>query len=271
MVIHQSFCLPMFAGRDYSTEQLFFGARQIGYEATEIWARGHDFDKLAELAAAHRLRIATFCGHSSLASGLNDATQHERIERELRESIDIARHYGVPGVIAFSGNVRPGASQKEGVLATIRGLRRIAAYAEEKQVNVNLELLNTKVDHPGYEACSLQWGLEVCRAVNSPRVKLLYDIYHMQIMEGDVIRSIRDNIPWIGHFHTAGVPGRRDIDATQELNYGAICTAIADAGYGNFVGHEFRPKGDPLRALAAAFVTCAGQSFRRKAVRRAWA
>jgi hydroxypyruvate isomerase len=132
----------------------------------------------------------------------------------------------------------------------------VAPYAEQKGVNLNLELLNSKVDHPGYQCDHTAWGVAVCERVNSPRVKLLYDIYHMQIMEGDVIRTIRDNIKWIGHFHTAGNPGRNDLNDTQELNYAGICRAIAATGYGLYVGHEFRPKGDPIAALHETFAIC---------------
>ncbi len=119
-----------------------------------------------------------------------------------------------------------------------------------------MELLNSKVDHPGYQCDHTAWGVAVCERVNSPRVKLLYDIYHMQIMEGDVIRTIRENIRWIGHFHTAGNPGRNDMDDTQELNYTGICRAIAATGYELFVGHEFTPKGDLIEALRATFPLC---------------
>ena len=136
------------------------------------------------------------------------------------------------------------------------GLRRVAPYAEKKNVNLNLELLNSKVDHPGYQCDHTKWGAAVCEKVGSPRVKLLYDIYHMQIMEGDIIRTIRENIRWIGHFHTAGNPGRNDMDDTQELNYAGICRAIAETDYGYYVGHEFKPKRNPVKALHHAFSVC---------------
>jgi hydroxypyruvate isomerase len=119
-----------------------------------------------------------------------------------------------------------------------------------------MELLNSKVDHAGYQCDHTAWGVAVCEKVNSPRVKLLYDIYHMQIMEGDIVRTIRDNIKWIGHFHTAGNPGRNDMDDTQELNYAGICRAIAATGYPWYVGHEFRPKGDLIEALRWTFKLC---------------
>jgi hydroxypyruvate isomerase len=132
----------------------------------------------------------------------------------------------------------------------------VVSYAEEKGINLNIELLNSKVDHDGYQADHAAWGVEVCRRMGSPRVKLLYDIYHMQIMEGDLIRTISENIEWIGHFHTAGNPGRKDLDEDQELNYAAICRAIAASGYQGFVAHEFSPKGDRIEGLRAAFGIC---------------
>ena len=138
----------------------------------------------------------------------------------------------------------------------VDGLARIAPYAEEKGVNLNMELLNSKIDHPGNQCDHTAFGAAVCERVNSPRVKLLFDIYHMQIMEGDVIRNLRANIKWIGHFHTAGVPGRNDLDDTQELNYRGICRAIAATGYDLYVGHEYRAKGDVVESLAAAFAIC---------------
>jgi hydroxypyruvate isomerase len=136
------------------------------------------------------------------------------------------------------------------------GLRRVAPYAEECGINLNLELLNSKIDHPGYQCDHTAWGVAVCERVGSPRVKLLYDIYHMQIMEGDIIRTIRENIKWIGHFHTAGVPGRNDLDDTQDLNYRGICSAIASTAYDLYLGHEYKPKGESLPSIQQAFAVC---------------
>ena len=166
------------------------------------------------------------------------------------------RDRGIPALICFSGNRNAGQSDEDGLEATVAGLKRAAPYAERRGVNLNLELLNSRVDHPGYQADHTAWGAEVCRRVGSPRVRLLYDIYHMQIMEGDVIRTIGDNIRWIGHFHTAGNPGRKDLDDSQELQYAAICAAIAETGYDLFLAHEFTPKGDPIEALRRAFEVC---------------
>ncbi len=256
MRVKQSICYPLFAAKDQSLNELFAAAAEIGYAAVELWQPGDDLEEIAELANKHQLAVASMCGHQSLPDGLNKRSNHDRIEKELRSSIDQAAGLGIPGLICFSGNRQPHMGQTEAIDAVADGLKRAAAYAEDKGINLNLELLNSKVDHPGYQCDHTAWGVAVCEKVGSPRVKLLYDIYHMQIMEGDVIRTIRENIQWIGHFHTAGVPGRRDFDQTQELNYAAVCKAIAESGYELYLGHEFTPKGDPIAALRQAFAIC---------------
>jgi hydroxypyruvate isomerase len=242
--------------KEMALVELVQKAAAIGYAAIELWSRPADFVEIVTLAQRHGLAVASMSGHNSLPDGLNKRSNHERIARELRESIDLAAAHNIPGVICFSGNRQPHMSESEAIDAVADGLRLIAPYAEEKGINLNLELLNSKVDHPGYQCDHTAWGVAVCERVNSPRVKLLYDIYHMAIMEGDIIRTIRDNIQWIGHFHTAGNPGRNDLDDTQELNYRGICRAIRDTPYDLFVGHEFRPKGDPIQALQTTFDIC---------------
>jgi len=254
--IRQSFCYPCFKSDEMSLDELCREAAGIGYAAVELWFRGDDFDELVAAAARHKLVIASMCGHATLTDGLNRRENHDRIEAELRESIDLAARLGVPGLICFSGNRNPDQSDEDGADATADGLRRAARYAEAKGINLNVELLNSKVDHAGYQCDHTAWGVGVCKKVGSPRVKLLYDIYHMQIMEGDVIRTIQENIRWIGHFHTAGNPGRRDLDDAQELNYPAICRAIAQTDYDLYLAHEFTPKGDRIDGLRRAFETC---------------
>ena len=256
MKIKQSVCLPMVLPNQVHLEEFLESLKNIGFPAVEIWNRDEHFNELVTLCQKLNLNLVSMIGHESLAEGLNDVTQHDRIESELRESIDIASHCGIPGLICFSGNRLAETDDAEGIAATVLGLKRIAPYAEEKGVNLNLELLNSKNDHPGYQCDHTAWGVEVCKLVNSPRVKLLYDIYHMQIMEGNIIHTISDNIQWIGHFHTAGVPGRNEIDGSQELEYGAICDAIAETDYDLYVGHEFRPRGDVLQALRTAYAIC---------------
>ncbi|WP_244501494.1 TIM barrel protein [Sphingomonas gellani] len=147
-------------------------------------------------------------------------------------------------------------SDEEGAANTIAGLNRVKRIAEDNGVTICVELLNSKVDHPDYMADHTAWGAKVAREVNSPHVKLLYDIYHMQIMEGDLIDTIRQNIQWIGHFHTGGVPGRHNLDATQEVNWRAVARSIADLGFRGYFAHEFMPQGDPLKALEQAVRTC---------------
>jgi hydroxypyruvate isomerase len=256
MHIKQSMCYPIFKPKDMGLDELFKIGAGIGYAAVELWGRGDDFEEVVETAKRYGLAVASMSGHASLPDGLNKRSNHDRIEAELRESIDIAARHGIPGVICFSGNRQPYQTEMEAIEAVADGFRRIAPYAEEKGVNLNMELLNSKVNHPGYQCDHTAWGAAVCERVNSPRVKLLYDIYHMQIMEGDVIRTIREHIRWIGHFHTAGNPGRNDMDDTQELNYAGICRAIAGTGYDLYVGHEFVPKGDLIEALKWTFQLC---------------
>jgi hydroxypyruvate isomerase len=242
--------------KEMSLETLIKTAAEIGYAAIELWSRSPEFAEIVATAEKYGLAVASMSGHMSLPDGLNKRSNHDRIEDELKASIDIAASHNIPGLICFSGNRQPHMSEIEAIEAVADGLRRVAPYAEQKGVNLNLELLNSKVDHPGYQCDHTAWGVAVCERVNSPRVKLLYDIYHMQIMEGDITRTIRENIKWIGHFHTAGNPGRNDLNDTQELNYAGICRAIAATGYDLYVGHEFRPKGDPIAALYETFAIC---------------
>jgi len=248
--INQSACYGCFARGGYTAEQVIKEATKIGYKSIEMLPREH-----WDLVKASGLAIATVSGHKSLPDGLNKKENHDRIEDELHQSIDLAVEYDIPGVICFSGN-REGKSEKEGRDNTIEGLLRVTGYAEKKGINLNIELLNSKVNHPDYQCDNTAWGVEVCKGVSSPRTKLLYDIYHMQIMEGDLIRNITDNIEYIGHFHTAGNPGRKDLDDQQEIYYPAVMRAIIATGYDLYVGHEFGPKGDPLEAMKAAYDVC---------------
>jgi hydroxypyruvate isomerase len=187
--------------------------------------------------------------------GFNDRSSHALLLNELEAAIPPAKEHGVPSVITMFGN-RDGRSDGDAIAACIEGLRHIAPLAEEHGITVCVELLNSKVGHIGYQGDRTWFGVEVVEGVGSPRVKLLYDIYHMQIMEGDVIRTIRDNIQHIAHFHTGGVPGRHELDGTQELNWRAIATAIADLDFTGYVAHEFVPTRDPLTSLREAFTVC---------------
>jgi hydroxypyruvate isomerase len=201
--------------------------------------------------------LPTMCGAAghSLTEGINRKEAHSSIEPAFREMIDKAAAFGAPNVIALSGN-RRGMSDEEGIENCAAFLKRVKSHAEDKGVTICLELLNSKVDHPDYQCDHTAWGVAVMKRVDSPRVKLLYDIYHMQIMEGDVIRTVRQNIQYIGHFHTAGNPGRHDLDQQQELNYRPIAQAIVDLGYKGYFAHEYSPKGEPIPALEQAIETC---------------
>lgn len=207
------------------------------------------------LVRAHGLQVVAVNGHRSITEGLNRREHHDHIEREITANLDLASRWQIPYLIVFSGN-RGGVEDQAGAEITAEGLRRVAKAAEDAGVTLVLELLNSKVDHPDYQCDHTAWGVQVCQMVNSPRVKLLYDIYHMQIMEGDIIRTLQDAAPWIGHYHTAGNPGRHEIGPQQELQYGAISRAIVQTGFGGYLGQEFIPTGDPREALREAFALC---------------
>jgi len=194
-------------------------------------------------------------GKSRIPDGWNRTESHARLETEIKERITRAAEAKVPNVITFSGN-RAGMSDQQGKENCIAGLKRVAKFAEDHGVTILLELLNSKVDHKDYMCDHTEWGVDVIKAVDSPRVKLLYDIYHMQIMEGDVIRTIRQNFQYIGHFHTGGVPGRHELDDTQELQWRTVAKAIADLNYQGFFAHEFVPVKDPIASLKQAVELC---------------
>jgi hydroxypyruvate isomerase len=196
-----------------------------------------------------------YAGGGTISDALNRPENHAPIEAAFRKNIPLAAKAGVPNVITFSGN-RRGMSDEEGARNTIAGLNRLKPIAEDNGVTICLELLNSKVNHPDYMADHTAWGARVMHEVNSPHIKLLYDIYHMQIMEGDLIDTIRQSIGVLGHFHTAGVPGRRELNATQEIQYAAVMEAIATSGYSGYVAHEFIPTGDPLTGLRQAVELC---------------
>jgi hydroxypyruvate isomerase len=190
-----------------------------------------------------------------IATGFNDPANHPMLLKELEDTIPRAAAARVPNVIAMFGN-RRGTSDAAGIEHCVTGLKRIAPLAEEHGVTVCLELLNSRVDHADYQGDRTAFGVAVIQGVASPRVKLLYDIYHMQIMEGDVIRTIRRDVSHIAHFHTGGVPGRHEIDDGQELNYRAVARAIADSGFQGYVAHEFVPSREPLASLREAVAIC---------------
>jgi hydroxypyruvate isomerase len=231
--------------------------REFAQAAKRIGLTGIDLLQPADWAVVREYGLTCSMGYPTarrdfLTVGFNDRANHAMLLGELERTIPLEAQHGVPNVIAMFGN-RGGRSDAAAIAASIEGLSKIKPLAEQHGVTVCVELLNSKVDHKDYQGDHTPFGVEVMKGVGSPRVKLLYDIYHMQIMEGDVIRTLRDNIAYIGHFHTGGVPGRHELDAKQELNWRAIATAIADTSYSGFVAHEFMPTGDPLTSLKAAY------------------
>jgi hydroxypyruvate isomerase len=194
-------------------------------------------------------------GAGDIKNAWNRKEDHDKLEKEMRANIERAAAAKGPNVITFSGN-RRGMADDVGQQNCIIGLNRVKKMAEDSGVTICLELLNSKIDHHDYMCDHTAWGVGVIKAVDSPRVKLLYDIYHMQIMEGDVIRTIRDNIQYIAHFHTGGVPGRHELDDTQELQWRTVAKAIADLNYQGYFAHEFVPTKDPLTSLKSAVELC---------------
>lgn len=234
-----------------SLEKLCAEAKRIGYLSIELLSPAEALTvKKAGLTCA-----MLNCEGVSISDGLNRKENHAKIVQGLRKAIDFAAEHGFPNVITFSGN-RKGMSDDEGAANCVEGLKKVAGYAEQKGVTICMELLNSKVDHHDYMCDRTDWGVKVCKAVGSPRVKLLYDIYHMQIMEGDIIATLRKYKEYIGHIHTAGVPGRNEIDETQELYYPAIMRELVKLGYNGYVGQEFVPKRDPIASLEQAFKIC---------------
>ena len=196
-------------------------------------------------------------GGGSIPTALNRVENHAAIETAMRTLIDQASAAGVPNLITFSGN-RNGLADAEGADNCVAFLNRVKAQAEDQGVTICMEYLNSKVNHKDYMFDHVAWGVDVMKRVNSPRVKILFDIYHAQIMDGDIVRNIRDQFQWIGHFHTGGNPGRHEIDDTQELNYRFVMQAVADLGFTGFVTHEYSPAEghDPMSSLKKAMEIC---------------
>jgi hydroxypyruvate isomerase len=209
-----------------------------------------------EVPSRHGLVCSmAYAGGGEIPTALNRVENHARIEEGFRKNIPLAAKAGVPNVITFSGN-RAGMSDEEGAKNTIIGLNRVKKIAEDNGVTICMELLNSKVNHKDYMCDHTAWGVQVVQAVNSPRVKLLYDIYHMQIMEGDLISTIQQNIQWLAHFHTGGVPGRHELDGTQEVQWDGVMRGIAGTNFQGYVAHEFVPSRDPLTSLREAADLC---------------
>jgi hydroxypyruvate isomerase len=202
--------------------------------------------------------VSTMCNGAeiNLVDGFNDPKFHEILVKNYTEMIPLVAKAGYKNLICFSGNKR-GKTDEEGWNNCVIGLQKLIPLAEKHKVTLVMELLNSKIDHKDYQCDKTQWGVELAKRLNSENFKLLYDIYHMQIDEGDVIRTIKEHHHFIAHYHTAGVPGRNEIDATQELNYPVIMKTIANTGFKGFVGQEFLPKNtDKLASLKQAITIC---------------
>jgi hydroxypyruvate isomerase len=195
----------------------------------------------------------------SLVEGWNRLDLHDTLVQRYTEHIDLVSKAGYVNLICFSGN-RDGMDDETGLQNCVTGLKRILPLAEQRGVVIQMELFNSKVNHPDYMCDSSAWGVELCKQLDSPNFKLLYDIYHMQVQEGDIIATIRVNHPYFGHYHTAGVPGRNEIDETQELNYPAIMREIVATGYKGYVAQEFMSKRETteekIASLAQAIAIC---------------
>ena len=239
---------------DLSVSELAAAAKEIGLQSVEL-LQPQDWPALEAQGLTCAMVSDPLNAEFGIGKGFNRLAHHEQLvpayEKRIRETAEA----GYPNVICFSGN-REGLSDEEGLKNCAEGVRQIMPAAEEAGVTVCMELLNSKVDHPDYQCDHTAWGAELVERVGSDRFRLLYDIYHMQIMEGDVIRTIREHQGAIAHYHTGGVPGRHEIDETQELHYPAIMRAIAETGFTGFVAQEFIPTGEPLDALREAVSVC---------------
>ncbi len=246
--LNQSVCKWCY--RDMDLEDLCEHAARMGIVSVELLTK-----EQWPTVEKYGLTCAVGNGICRIPDGTNRIENHASIEGNARDLIDAASKAGVPNLILFSGN-RRGMSDEEAWENSAAVLNRIKAQAEDAGVTIMMELLNSKVNHRDYHCDRTAWGVELMKRVESPRIKLLYDIYHMQIMEGDVIRTIRDNIDYIAHFHTGGNPGRNELDETQELNYKAISKAVADTGFEGYYAHEFIPLRDPMTSLREAVELC---------------
>ncbi len=236
--------------KNNSLEEMAAAAKGLGLDSIEL-LDPKDFPVLKK----YGLTCALSNGAGPIPNGFNRRENHEKLVPGFLTRIQECADAGVPSVICFSGN-RKGQSDEEGLEICTEGLKKIMGKAEKAGVNVIMELLNSRVNHADYQCDRTAWGVELCKRVGSERFKLLYDIYHMQIMEGDVIRTIQNNHQYFGHYHTGGNPGRNEIDETQELYYPAIMRAIKATGYTGFVAQEFIPKRDPLKSLGEAIKIC---------------
>ncbi|MBP8912721.1 MAG: TIM barrel protein [Phycisphaerae bacterium] len=248
--IKQSICGGCLRGLKLDQEQTAKLLVEMGLVGRDLVGRA-DWDVLRK----HGLVATMVPGAGSIKQGLNDKSQHARFLDDFRKNIAAAAEYKWPNVICMAGD-RSAAGEEEGMENCRTILQEAVKIAEDYGVTICMEMLNSKVDHPGYMCDNYAWAFELCRRVNSPRFKLLFDIYHMQIMEGDLIATIRKNIQHIGHFHTAGVPGRHELDENQEIYYPAVMRAIVETGYQGYVAHEYTPVREAIASLVQAVKAC---------------
>ncbi len=245
--LKQSVCRWCYGG--IPLDKLAAAAAKIGFKSVELLS-----PEEYKVIKPYGLTCAMIrC--KSIADGLNRKENHAWIEKELRAHIEFAAAEGLPNVICMAGN-RRGMPDEIGLENCATGLKRVLGLAEKKKVTVCMEGLNSKVDHKDYMYDKTPWGMKLAQKLGSPRFKLLYDIYHMQIMEGDVIRTIQQYHEYIAHYHTGGVPGRHEIDQGQELSYPAIVKAILNTGFQGYLAQEFIPVREPLVSLAEGFRIC---------------
>ena len=237
----------------FSLPELCTEAKKLGIKSIDLIGP-EEFDILH----AYNLDCGMVYGLSTpygIEKCFNRIENHDDLYVIYKDLIPIVSQAGFKNIICFSGN-REGLSDLQGLENCTKGLKPVISMAEKHKVNIVIELLNSKVDHPDYQCDHTAWAVELCRRIGSDNFKILYDVYHMQIMEGNIIDTIRKNYQYIGHYHTGGVPGRHEIDETQELNYYAIMKAILETGYKGYVAQEFIPRNDPLESLRKAIILC---------------
>lgn len=254
MTFSQGFAWWSFAEAKWQVPDLLEQAARIGFRGVdflpaELWPR----------ARALGLELVIVDGHLPIEIGFADRARHRELTEQVRRALDVAVRENVRNLAVMSGDLPEGTGETEAISICADGLAPLADEAEQAGVGLLLEPLNTKIDHPGHACGTTAWGAAVIDRVGSPALRLLYDVYHMQIMEGDLLRTIDTHIDLIGHVHTAGVPGRHELDAAQEVNWGAIAAALRRHGYAGFVSHEFIPRADPVAALRQAYTIFDGE------------
>lgn len=240
--------------KHWSVDELCKNAKLLGCQSVELippkeWPTLKKYGLKCAIASSH-----------GFTKGMNNPKYRDEVNEKLRAAIDASADFGCPSVITFTG-FREDIPDDIGLKNCVQGFKEIVGYAEKKKVTLCLEMLNSRVDvemkgHPGYQGDHTEYCIDIIKQVGSPRLKLLFDLYHVQIMDGDLITRIRRYKDYIGHYHTAGVPGRGELDDTQEINHPPVLKAIADSGYTGFVGHEFIPTRDPLGGLREAIAVC---------------